>query len=115
MNPGDLPAITCDYAGASPNEGVLVYAAADDFRGIGLMTYDRARIGAFLVAFGSQAISDELTESIDGAIRVANMPESRCPFPCEVVTSGPEFGRLEGRVEVYEDLLMVAILQESGF
>ena len=111
----DLPTISCTFEGAGPNEGALMFATATDFRGVGALTYDRARLAAFLVAIGSPEISDDLVGRIDSILRLAAMPNSPCPLACEMTTSGPAYGRLEGRIAVEKDLLLIGILQEFGF
>jgi len=115
LNPPDVPTIVCTFPGGTANEAVVVFAAADDFRGLGLFTYDRDRMAEFLSVMGSEDISANLMGDLERTAEIAAQPDSICPFPCETVQSGPELGNVEAHMSVYGDLLLFAALQEVNF
>lgn len=114
-NPPDVPTIVCTFSGAGVNEAVVMFAAADDFRGVGLFTYDRNRMAEFLAAMGSEDISGSLMDGLGRIADMGTLPDSICPLPCESDRSGEDLGNIEARTSVYEDLLLFVALQEVDF
>lgn len=114
-NVGDVPSIICTFDTALENEFVVVFGGADDFRGVGLFTYDEDRLAEFLAVLGTEEISERLMGSILGTIELGQQADSLCPLPCQAISSGGTLGGIEAVTNVGEDLLLFAALQEEGF
>lgn len=93
-----------------------MFAAVDDFRGVGLVTYDQERLAEFFTVLGSEEISERLMAAIENTIELGSQPNSFCPLPCAGNESGGVLGtRTEARFSVSEDLLIIGVLQELDF